>query len=127
MKTKIKTNVVLSILMILTMSFFTILTVNASDTGTLTVSNPKANIGETVDVDISIKNNPGLVGMTLDVDFDSSVMELVKVTDSGLLGTNYHKPELESPYTLSWSNDTMTSNIIKNGKITALPCPTTMK
>ena len=86
--------------MILTMSFFTILTVNASDTGTLTVSNPKANIGETVDVDISIKNNPGLVGMTLDVDFDSSVMELVKVTDSGLLGTNYHKPELESPYTL---------------------------
>lgn len=120
MKTKIKKSVVLSILMILTMSFFTILTVNASDTGTLTVSNPKANIGETVDVDISIKNNPGLVGMTLDVDFDSSVMELVKVTDSGLLGTNYHKPELESPYTLSWSNDTMTSNIIKNGKIATL-------
>ena len=81
MKTTIKKSVVLSILMILTMSFFTILTVNASDTGTLTVSNPKANIGETVDVDISIKNNPGLVGMTLDVDFDSSVMELVKVTD----------------------------------------------
>ena len=74
----------------------------------------------TVDVTISLKNNPGIVGMNLDVSFDSSVLTLKKVTDGGILGTNTHKPELKSPYTLSWSNDTLTQNITANGTIATL-------
>ena len=36
------------------------------------------------------------------------------------MGANSHKPELMSPYTLSWSNDTATTNITQNGNIATL-------
>ena len=76
--------------------------------------------GSTVSVAISMKNNPGIVGMNLNVSYDSSVLTLTNVADGGILGTNNHKPELKSPYTLSWSNDTLTQNINANGTLATL-------
>lgn len=86
----------------------------------LTVSEKTAIIGLNVSVDIAIENNPGIVGMTLDVGYDSDALTLTEVKDGGILGTNTHKPELTSPYTLSWSNDTASSNITANGVIATL-------
>ncbi|MEE0958084.1 MAG: RICIN domain-containing protein [Ruminococcus sp.] len=86
----------------------------------IVVDNKTASLGSKVSVDISLKNNPGIVGMTLDVEFNQSVLKLVNVSDKGVLGANSHKPELRSPYTLSWSNDTSTTNYIVNGSIVTL-------
>lgn len=58
--------------------------------------------------------------MALNVTFDDSVLQLITVNDGGILGANAHKPELENPYTLSWSNDTMRTNITDNGTIVTL-------
>ena len=51
------------------------------DAPQIVVSNKTATAGSTVNVDISIKNNPGVVGMNLDVAYDSSIMTLVNVKD----------------------------------------------
>lgn len=84
------------------------------------VESKTTNPSSKVDIAVSLKNNPGIVGMTLGVRFDESVLKLVDVKDSELLGTNSHKPEYETPYTLSWSNDTATTNFNANGTIAVL-------
>lgn len=76
--------------------------------------------GKTVEIAIKAENNPGLVSMTLRVSFDSSVLTLKNVADGGILGSNSHKPELTSPYTLAWVNDTATENFTENGTIVTL-------
>ena len=75
---------------------------------------------DTVKVKIFLSNNPGIVSATIKVTFDANVLSLTKVTDEGLLGTQSHKPELTSPYTLAWVNDTATKNYTSNGTIVTL-------
>ena len=84
------------------------------------VTKTNATTGQTVDVPIYIENNPGIVGMTLFVEYDSSALKLTNVKDGGLIGANSHKPEYSSPYTLAWANDTATSNYTNNGIIATL-------
>ena len=108
------------IAVVVIVSTFAVSIVNALEEGTIEISKPTGKVGETVDVTFAINNNPGLVGMALNVTFDDSVLQLITVNDGGILGANAHKPELESPYTLSWSNDTMRTNITDNGTIVTL-------
>ena len=108
------------IAVVVIVSTFAVSIVNALEEGTIEISKPTGKVGETVDVTFAINNNPGLVGMALNVTFDDSVLQLITVNDGGVLGANAHKPELENPYTLSWSNDTMRTNITDNGTIVTL-------
>ena len=46
---------------------------------------------------------------------------IAEVSDSGVLGTTVHNPDLSlNPYVLSWANDTASSNYTNNGKIVTL-------
>lgn len=76
--------------------------------------------GETASVTINLANNPGIIAMKLLVSFDTDVLTLTKVIDAGELGTQYHKPEKVSPYTLSWGMDTAEENCTFNGTIVTL-------
>ena len=84
------------------------------------VSTVKGTAGKTVDVNVSLSNNPGMVAMTLNITYNTSALRLVSVKDAGVLGSSSHKPEYSSPYTLSWANDTATSNYTVNGTIATL-------
>ena len=97
-----------------------VVSVTAADEAVIAVEDAHAKAGETVDIAITMENNPGVAGMTLDVNFDSTVLTLMEVVDGGILGVNTHKPELSSPYTLSWSNDTLTENLTTDGMIATL-------
>lgn len=92
----------------------------AANNASITVQSMTAHSGETVDVQLVIKNNPGIIGMTINVDYNSADLTLIEVSDGEILGTNTHKPELSNPYTLSWSNDTASKNIVSNGVIATL-------
>ncbi len=83
-------------------------------------SDVKARAGGSVEVPISILNNPGITGMALDVYYDDSVLKLVDVKDGELLGKSAHKDKLEFPYKLVWENDTSKSDITNNGVIATL-------
>ena len=79
--------------------------------------------GQTVQVPISISDNPGITCMTLDVSYDSSALTLTGVTDGGILGEGtaiMHSDNLVSPYRLCWANDTARSNFADDGDIATL-------
>ena len=61
----------------------------------ITVSNITASAGETlVAVPVSISNNPGILGMTLTIEYDESVMTLTKVVNgSALTGYSFTPPK----------------------------------
>ena len=87
----------------------------AAEAPKISVSSVEKHSGETVDVTVYVSNNPGIVSMLLNVNFDAEDLELTKVTDGGILGDSVHSNKYKSPYTLSWSNDLSTSNITANG------------
>ena len=85
----------------------------------IVVSSASAMAGSTVTVDVSLLNNPGIVSMALTVDFDEH-LELVSVTDSGLIPGQVHSPTMGKPYVLCWVNDTATENFTADGVIATL-------
>ena len=95
-------------------------TVNAASNATIMAEGTNANPGDTVDVKISLSNNPGIVSATIKVEYDSSALTLTNVADAGVLGAQSHKPEYASPYTLAWANDTATVNYSVDGTIATL-------
>lgn len=116
MKEMIK-KIILPIILVLCITFSAILTpmIFASSEAKITASDVTANPGDTVDVDISFANNPGIMGATLTVTYDDKALTLTSVKDGGILGAQSHKPELKSPYTLAWSDDTAVTNNTANG------------
>ena len=92
----------------------------AADTPTIRVSASELKAGESTEITISLENNPGIVSMLLNVDFDDSALTLTKVKDAGVLGTEEHSDNMGSPYALSWSNDTSRTNFTVNGTIVTL-------
>ncbi|MBQ5399232.1 MAG: hypothetical protein IIU14_07335 [Ruminococcus sp.] len=94
--------------------------VYAEQDARIVVSSGEVKPGETVDITVSLKNNPGLISATLKVAFDSEALELTDVRDAGVLGFHTHKPELVSPYTLAWVNDTALTDYTANGEIVTL-------
>ena len=76
---------------------------------------------ETVTIDISLANNPGIISMMLELSYDNEYLTLTNVEDFGILGSIAHGNDLNKlPYTLSWENDTVSENITTNGKIATL-------
>ena len=89
------------------------------DEPTIIVDSVTAEPGETVTVNVSLANNPGIVSMSLTMAFDP-MLELVAVNDTGLLPGKVHSPTLGNPYTLFWANDTALENYVVNGSLVAL-------
>ena len=87
----------------------------------IVVAGGRCRAGETVDVTISLENNPGVAFMRLSVDYDSNAMKLVEVKDAGILGIEVHSDNLTAdPYTLYWENSTIRNNITSNGTAVTL-------
>lgn len=117
---KSERTIIVLLLVILLASLCFVFPSAAANNASITVQSVTVQSGETIDVQLVMNNNPGIIGMTINVDYNSADLTLIEVRDGGILGTNTHKPELSNPYTLSWSNDTAKSNIVTNGVIATL-------
>ncbi len=96
-------------------------TVINSDSPLIEVSTAKGKAGQNIDVTISLANNPGIISMMLSLSYDNSYLTLTDVKDAGVLGSAMHSDAyITVPYTLSWANDTATSNFMVNGNIVTL-------
>ena len=73
---------------------------------TLYVSNAKASAGDTVDVKVSIANNPGIAGAILKLSYDSG-LTLTNATVGDAFGTlTYTKPgRFANPCNFSWDSE----------------------
>lgn len=93
---------------------------SASSGGLIKVGSASGEIGEIIEVPVFLQANPGIVSMSLKIEYDEKYLSLADVKDEGVLGVQAHKPEYKSPYTLAWYNDTATSNYTVTGKIATL-------
>lgn len=76
---------------------------------------------KTVNVTVSMLENPGILPGNIEIVFDEAALKLTNVEDKALMpGTASHKPELVSPYTLSWADDLRTENWTDNGALAVL-------
>lgn len=102
------------------------MTMAADDAATPTISASSGEVtpGETVEVEISLSNNPGIVCLKLTCDYDSRFFKLVEVNDAGVLGSKSHKPLAEvangGTYTLMWFNPTKKDNYTVDDVIATL-------
>ena len=76
MKKILSTLILLSLLI---SSLIIVSTVSGANNAVLAVGSIEATAGETVTVDITIENNPGILGMTLKVTYDESILTLTAV------------------------------------------------
>ncbi len=76
--------------------------------------------GDTVTIDVNITSNPGIIGMRLFVEYDESLLTLIKAEDKGVLGTSQFTETYGSPFALVWSNGTATSNYTFTGTVATL-------
>ena len=78
-------------------------TVMADTAGIVAVENTAAVPGETVTVNLTIQNNPGIAALSLKVTYGSE-LTLISVKDTGIMGEKTHGGTLQSPYGLTWNN-----------------------
>lgn len=80
--------------------------------------------GETVDVNINLKHNPGILGLTLILEYDESMMTLTKVSAGEALSylemTAPAGSAMESGCKLLWDAETMKDADTKDGVIATL-------
>ena len=92
----------------------------------INVSSTKGKVGDVVKVAISLESNPGITAMTLNVDYDKSVVHLIELEDNGVLGEAIHYKwnsfgqDYPSPYSLMWANPMSKVNFTFNGEIIVL-------
>ncbi|WP_288619166.1 cohesin domain-containing protein [uncultured Eubacterium sp.] len=90
---------------------------------TVAVSNTDAKAGQKVKVPVYVVSNPGILGMTLSLSYDESIMQLVNVQEGeafkDVLDMNYSK-QLKSGCTFLWDGEDITTDQILDGKILIL-------
>ena len=104
-------------------SFNVRFTVNpAVNTPKLVLSSRDAFVGQTLDVTISLENNPGIAIMNFAMKYDSSVLELVKITNGTVLNSPVHLTSAiqANPYIFNWSDYLAMENNTADGVIVTL-------
>ncbi len=86
----------------------------------ISIGDTKGLVGKTITVPVYLESNPGLINVTIDISYDSNVFTLTNVEDTGLLSGAMHTDRLESPYRLTWANDTVAENIYVTGNLVNL-------
>ena len=85
---------------------------------TFSVSEENGYAGETVDLTVSVENNPGIVAAELELDFDRDALELKAVKNGNLMsGETFSETVNAAPYYLSWMQNDPTA---ENGTLATL-------
>ncbi len=116
-KLRVVISLVLALLMLVPQTMFA---ATAASTSEISVSDVEACPGDTVDVTVNVAGNPGVTSVLLKIGYDESVFTLTEVNDGGILGSAFHSNKYKNPYTLSWANDTATTNFTGNGTLVTL-------
>ena len=108
----------LLVLMATLLTVLPVMSATAADTLTFAVENVTASKGTTVEVDVTVSNNPGIVSFKLVVSYDEDVLELVSAKDAAFTGMNYSETT-SNPFAINWV-DTLNPNNTTNGTVSTL-------
>lgn len=85
----------------------------------LTTATGKA--GSVIEIDVAIANNPGIISLRNQIVYDTTALELVSVSDTGILkGYTAPSSQISSPYTLRWADSLTSENNNSNGTVVTL-------
>lgn len=102
-------------------SCISINTMAAQSDPTVALSSAQGSVGQTVSITAIIANNPGIVSMYLNMEYDTTRLQLVSVTDHGLLnGQTFSQNIDDHPYALTWDDSVASENNIGNGDLVTL-------
>lgn len=94
--------------------------VNSEDSKII-VSSVTGVIGETVDVDILLENNPGIIALKINIGYDPSVLSLISLKNGELMGESifdYSNDINQVPFTVMWND--INENHTNNGTLVTL-------
>lgn len=78
-------------------------------------------VGDTFTMAIAIADNPGIISLRFKVAYDTDVLELLSVANSGILnGFTTPAPTITSPYTLRWADSLATTDNTAQGTVITL-------
>lgn len=89
----------------------------AAGSGSLAMTSASGGRGETVSLSVKLNSNPGLVTMSIRVSYDTSVLQLTNVSNSGLLVGAQLNTSYGSPYMITWVDGNATTNNTATGTI----------
>ena len=77
--------------------------------------------GDTVDVDINVKNNPGITALRLEIGYSSQDLELIEIADNSLFDSpvSYSQSMTDNPVVISW-HSTKSDDVWENGTFATL-------
>lgn len=91
-------------------------TAAAQQSGKLIVSDAAGKVGETVEVTVSLVDNPGVIALAMKVHYDPNKLELVSVDNNRLMPDSMFSQNLtDNPYYASWSDSLATENFTDDG------------
>ena len=88
----------------------------------ISISDVKGENGETVEVEVELSNNPGIIALCFDVKYDADKLKLIEAEDGKILGTStslFGKDTTANPYRLCW-DDLSDKNNEGNGIVATL-------
>ena len=92
-----------------------------SNTPQIVIESQSAQVGKTVDIPISLKSNPGVTVMTLDVSYPKEWLTLTEVKDAKVLkGFASSSDYTQETYRLYWHDDEAQQNNTNSGVIATL-------
>lgn len=94
--------------------------VAAAGNGKISMGEATAKPGDTVQLAVKLTSNPGLVTMQILVEFDTTVVELIDVEDTGVLKGSQLSTDYTSPYKIAWVDGTAKENNTATGTLARL-------
>ncbi len=99
----------------------TVPTVGTPANAAVSVGSASGKAGDTVTVNVDLTQNPGVIAMQLNVGYDEKQLELVNVSNSGVLN-GYNSPSTYGggSYTLNWEDGLSSTNNNGTGTVATL-------
>ena len=93
----------------------------SSDTLEISFSQPKVLEQGIFELEVNIDNNPGIISLRLEIEYDKSDLTLLEIKDCEKLGEDYHSDNLSADKLyLYWSNPLSDKDITYRGTVAVL-------
>ena len=96
---------------------------NLAPQAVISGTNITGKVGNEITVDLNLDENPGLVSIMVEVDYDKNVLEYIGASNGDVFPTNSFLPPNvaeEDGKVLSWQNSTLIENVNTTGKLATL-------
>lgn len=85
------------------------------------LSSGEAGAGETVELTLSLEENPGLISAALELEYDREALELVSAEDAGLLPNGLFSDRCDTyPFVMMWDASTAAADLRDSGVLATL-------